>query len=348
MERWFISLIEYDENLYWITELGSHFMKMNLKDNKIEYMRPYTDLQISDMSRSAILCYWNEMLIYVLERGKYIILLDINSNKTKTIEIDCEDMNLNMFSFAGVVNEKLIILPMYHNEIIIVDLNNFVYERKNVIGIKGVNEFVQYYSINSFRDNDILRFYSILSCEMIALDMKNMNIIEHESIKHDDAIFVNFDYINGKLFFLDKDNNIYKYNDKVCQLCYKLSSQKEGYLSVVHSGDTLYFLPFFGSKLLCMRDEKLYELNQLDNIEYCAPKTMGKYFKECRAGEKIYFSMHAGDKIVCIQDGEIEILHVKWPDTSEDVKELIYQNRKMMEETKGTLNVFLNYIQDTY
>ena len=75
---------------------------------------------------------------------------------------------------------------------------------------------------------------------------------------------------------------------------------------------------------------------------------MGKYFKECRAGEKIYFSMHAGDKIVCIQDGEIEILHVKWPDTSEDVKELIYQNRKMMEETKGTLNVFLNYIQDTY
>ena len=122
MNRWFISMVSDGKYLYWVTELRGHFLKMKIEDLTVEYITPLGDC--NDYNNAAILCINDNKIYYVVERGEQLIIYDMINNTTKKIVIKCGDLYLNMFSYANIINNILVIIPMYAPTVVNINIKN--------------------------------------------------------------------------------------------------------------------------------------------------------------------------------------------------------------------------------
>lgn len=349
MERWFISLVEHKEYLYWITEIGCHFMKMNLLNNKIEYLRPQMDVSVEGKGRAAILCSWNDILIYTVERGEGILLYDLEKNTVKTIRINCSDMNLNMFSYARVVNNILIIIPMYHYEMVEINLETGKYCRKDWLELKGNSSvFRQYFTHNAFEHNDELEVISSTTNEMVKIQLKTFSVISRRKLTHNETNIVNYEYVDGCIIYLNVANELHVIKNGNDRILLKISNVSEGYLTMHRVKSDIWVMPLFDEEILCYSFNRSIKMNRikLNNSIYTAPKTMGKFFGKCSVNDKTFFSMHAGTQLLCVdnQFSKLSICKVEWPCNEDDIYELKYQKRQIMQENTIPLDTFINYV----
>ncbi len=347
MDRWFISLIEYNNYLYWITEIGGHFMRMDLHNNKVEYMQPEIDGSIDERGLSAVLCRWRNSLFFTVNRGNEILEYDLADNHVKTIKINCGNMNLNMFSYAGVVNGKLIIVPIYHYEIVQIDLEKKTYERVNILDIKEKREgMVQYYAQNSFTSGSFLELFSTMSNEIVTVDLTNMSIVSKKTLPFMESQIINYIHFGEGLILLDNFNQLYQYENFRSYFLCKLSNVDKGYFSMCIVGSKLWMFPVYDDKIIeiSLTDGTIREAEELEGICYTAPSCMGKYTAYCKSGNRIYYAMHSGTEIVYLEEEGAHIHQVEWPNIEEDYKEIRYQKRKVLNEIEVPLSIFLNCV----
>ena len=71
LDRWFMSGMISDKNLFWITEIGGNIMKMNLSNHNIEFINLGEEDRTEDLSSSSMV-YVEDNMIYALLNNPYI------------------------------------------------------------------------------------------------------------------------------------------------------------------------------------------------------------------------------------------------------------------------------------
>ena len=44
MDQWFMAAAACGDSIIWITDPGGHFMKLDIKTNRVEYIQPLRDI----------------------------------------------------------------------------------------------------------------------------------------------------------------------------------------------------------------------------------------------------------------------------------------------------------------
>jgi len=131
MDQWFMAAAACGDSIIWITDPGGHFMKLDIKTNRVEYIQPLRDMAMQ-LYRSSVLCVKDRVAYFVANMGKYLIRLFIDGNYFETIQIDCEKMQLDMYAGVLFDGEDLIILPIYSDEYVCINLGTKRVVRKKM------------------------------------------------------------------------------------------------------------------------------------------------------------------------------------------------------------------------
>ena len=261
MNRWFISMVSDGKYIYWLTELSGHFFRLNLNNLKAEFIRPLGDY--NNYNGAAILCIKDDVIYFVLSSGKLLIAYNIKYNTIHKYDVGCQDMYLNMFSYAEVVKNTLIIIPIYSPYIIYIDLNSGDVDKKQLR--KSDPSSFKMYHTNSIISNEMRRV------ELINVDTAQYSIynITEEDIKEEEKVSLNISNAvsieKGRdgIYVLDHENVIYKYDNGSCRKLAKIDDEPDGYFVLHNANDWLWIMPLYGQKIY------KYNINQnfkiLDN-----------------------------------------------------------------------------------
>lgn len=346
MERWFISLIEHKGFLYWITEWGHHFMKMNLKSKVIEYMRPKIDERLDGENGAAILCCWQDKLIYTVDHGERILLYDLVEDAIETIHIACGRMYLNMFSFAEVIDSKLIIVPTCHPDFFVFDLEERTGYSINPLALLN-SGFQQYYAKTVLTDESGITVFSVTTNEMVSFSIdKGISIIFRTKYEGNIDNIINFVPYKDSFCFLDSQNRVYLLDGNHFFCVRQLSESAEAYMLMDYWDEKMIFLPLYEDVPKCLQfeDNSVIDMHELKDVKYTADAIMGKYSGKCSAGNRTFFAMHAGNCIVYLEKDKLSILNAIWPEREDDMKELFYQKRMNISEKGFPLFLYIDYI----
>lgn len=346
MNRWFISMVSDGNYLYWVTELRGHILKMKIEDLMVEYITPLGDC--NDYNRAAILCINDNKIYYVVEGGEQLIIYDMINNTTKKFDIKCGDMYLNMFSYANIINNILVIIPMYAPSVVNINIKNGVVDRKLFENYKS--EDMNHYYTNCIvnKDESIIDIVNIRNHEYLTYSVSDEELRGDFKISLDVKDIVSIEKDTEKIYILDNQNNVYQYNKNTCQRIFRIDDSKDGYFVLHRANDFLWIMPLYGNDIY-KYDIKTEQIVKFDRYPsdyiYNAPKTMGKFSSKCSVKGKTYFTMHAGTYIFCVNDltGEGEFLDVKWPGWKEEAEEVIYKKMKMIYEMDLSFESFLKY-----
>ncbi|MBQ7920641.1 MAG: hypothetical protein IJ324_11960 [Lachnospiraceae bacterium] len=351
MQRWFISLVGNERYLYWMTEKGGHFMREELKTGNVEYIRPRIKNSLGDVVRSAILCIEDNRAFFVVNGGEKILILDLETDCVKEINIQCANMHLDMFSFSKVIGDEIVLIPTFYHEILFIDINTGVVSRENILKIESESiGFKQAYALNCYFDNNEVIFCSTITQELITYSLTQKKVLKTRKLPSEIGDIVDFVISENRFFFLSSNGIVIEWTITDNRIIFRTDDRVEGGYRVLHMvKDDLWLLPFF--------EEDIYKVSLKDgsyeqykdypmDYRYTAPKTMGKFFKKYSVGEKTYFAMHSGNYMFFINDitGVSGFEKMVWPDLEQDLEELDYQKRKKFSEQGVSLKFFLKYI----
>lgn len=344
MNRWFISMVSDGEYIYWLTELKGHFYKMKIKDLTVEYIKPLGDC--ITYNGVAILCINKNNIYYVIEGGNGVVIYDMMKNTTKKFDIKCRNMHLNMFSYANVINDTLVIVPMYAPYVINININTGSVSKRLNEGY-SMEEMKQYHT-NCIKNGDKLEVVNASNNTYLTYSLKDYSKKEYYKIQLSTSNVISIERVYDELYVLDNQNNIYKVDKEGCQKIFKIGNSKDDYLILHRSKDWLWIMPLYGDNIYKynMTNKNIEIFNEYPaDYKYMAPKTMGKFTSKCTVMGKTYFAMHAGTHIFCVDDltGEAKFLEVKWPEWKEEAEEVIYKKMNTIYEEDLSFEAYLKY-----
>jgi hypothetical protein len=355
LDRWFIEGVKRGDEVFWVTEIGGHIMKLNVNSLQTEYV--IVDGIKDDMKSSAFACEDNEILYIIADHGKKLVMLSKDNKLLKSIELGFEEKYLNMYSFVGKYGDELIIVPRCDNEIIRVNIKTDAVYTDNIISNlekEADKEIKAVYAKCDIVENGKLYIFPIDTMEMIQYDLKTgkktyrklpeligrpLNVIRYETsfyILNDEGCVCSWDDVSEKCEkIFDNPKGETKVND--FSLIYAFANRlwiMPGY------EDDIYTMDISKREIECFNSYP-------EKFDYSAPKTMGKYTARIEDENKCYFTMHAGNYIFYIdkKSGEGKWLETKWPTEKETLTYILTKGVTVVKEKEVTLDTFIKYIE---
>lgn len=344
METVFISLISNSHYLYWVTEIGCHFMRLNLDSNNVEYLHPECTFNFENVEHCAVLCSFENKIVYVLNSGKYIFIYNIYTNVGKIYEIECQNMHLNMYSYAAVIDNEIVIVPMYDSCIIYINIETGSVNKINLIG-KETSKFIQVYTLNAYNDLGIMKIISCVTHELLTFYLDSGKVISKEKLPLNLGNIVNYIEDDNDIVVLNTNNEIIRYDGKNCTYITKLDNTSQGYMTMHKTQKSIWIMPYFSKDIYILKKNKIGRYGSIE-IRHNFEKYIAKYFGKCTVNGYTFFSLGAVKSFLVIDDvnSQKKMLDVMWPDEKECVKELLYQKCECMNESEIGLDIFLKYI----
>lgn len=348
MNNWFISMATDGIFLYWITELDGLFMKMKLKDAAIEYMID-KDTNTT-FQASSILCYYNSLLFYVIDRGEKIVKYDLKDNSTQVFYIGCEEMYLNMHSYVSVVKDSLIILPIYGKYLIYVNIKTGETKQYDLLENINVQKLQQCFALGVEPKGDEIKFISSITNEWLVFSLTERRIIRRESIPEPIGNVLYFEKYGEFFLLMNSDNELIKYKKNYTEKLMQFSKIQNDYQIFHVVNNDIWVMPLYGQDIYIysLTDKKTRKYkNYPEEYKYNAIPQMGKFTNKCTINGKTYFAMHAGTSIFCIDNRSAEgyFIYSKWPNAKENIEQ-VYRRNMTLKEGTVDLSHFLEYVFD--
>lgn len=354
MDRWFMTATSLDDSMFWMTEINGHFMKMDLKTNHVEYLRPMCDVKL-DFFRASALCVINRVVYFLANRGEFLIKLFIDKNCCDVIPINCEIMQLDIYANIFIDHEELLIFPIFNENYVRIDLKTNRVTKENMRNFLGTNRNIDMQETERILAKNDQYFFDkayILFSNSRELFVLNRGKTARLITILPDCVGnpVEFEIYENCLYILNSQNAIYKYGNGICEKICNMTGNEYGCVHVTN--DILWVFPAYAEdiykvSLINGKAEKF--TNFPKDYQYTAPNNMGKFSYKCRIGGKTYLAMHAGNYIFSIDDatGEGNVEQIIWPSIQEDICEMKYQKRSMLQEVKEALELrdYLYYIE---
>lgn len=328
-----------------MTEVGGHFIKINLDTCKAQYL---TLKEQMDYSQSAVIYAEEECIYVIVNRGEYLLKYFVNKNKCQYFHIKMMDEALNCFASVMKCGKDLIIVPVYGNGIIRINVETGKVV-KDIIGHGDRKEReILFAKCNIKKENQMWMFFNATK-EAIRYDMLTGNKVRY-SFPHEIESATDVEFWNNQFYVLDKKGNIYRWNiGQSAEIILKNPyGEKLKVFSLLHlAGNQIWMMPLFEGAEIISYNMMTEQYKRLEcypkDFQYTAPEVMGKYSQKIRTNQSCYFAMHAGNHIFYIDEkcGEGKWLHVIWPDEKETLSDLLSRKNHVIKEIELDLECFL-------
>jgi hypothetical protein len=353
LDRWFIEGVKRGDELFWVTEIGGHIMKLNVNNRQAEYV--IVDGIDDDMSSSAFAYEENDILYIIVNHGKKLVMLSKDNKLLKSIDLGFEKKYLNLYAFVGKYGDELIIVPRCDNEIIRVNIMTDAVHTENIITNsekESDNEIKAVYAKCDIVENGKLYIFPTDTMEMIQYDLKTA---EKTYIKLPELMGRPSNVIKYETSFyvLNDEGCVCSWDDKSgrCEKIFDNQKGKANDFSLIYAfANRLWIMPGYEDDIYTMdigkREIECFK-SYPEKFAYSAPKTMGKYTARIEDENKCYFTMHAGNYIFYIdkKSGEGKWLETKWPTEKETLSYMLTNGFTVVKENEVTLNTFVEYIE---
>ncbi len=345
--RNFISAVEWDGKICWVTERYGFFMVLDLITNSVMYLTfDYKDF-FPALYGNALLSAEGNTIYGICENGKYLAVYDLNEMKCETKEIGLQKFLAHDFAYAGISGDDIVLL---------------LYQCPNPIRINkytgevNVDEYISgnvkdiYFTGHHLPDDSFFWTFSKDKEEIRRINTKTGDKKAYKchglSSMGDILYFQNHsEYIN----ILDDVGNVYRWNksESFCKMIFSSDETKFCFGNMVEKSGKLWLLPCFGNEILKINIERgrkeVYDKFP-DGFLYFDYKDMSKYGRAIEINGMTYFSMHTGTHIFVVdENGEGSFLDVTWPDDVSEARQYMMHNR-IVEEGTISLDSFLKAI----
>lgn len=344
MNRWFISMATDGKDIYWVTEVGNHFCRMELPSNKVCY------LNVRNMDNlagpSAILCIHDSNVYSVTNGGKILVIYNKENETTQTIIINCQKWLINMFCYVKIIDEFIVVIPIYGSCALYI--NRFTGEVKEYPILEAVDSNKQIFALESYEvSDDKIALISIESSEIILFSLKERSITKRKKLTDLSKTIINFvPYKSGYIILTIDNNLIYVDESKIEELC--RFEENELDCAVLHiCKDNIWVLPANGENIYTynMSTNKIRKYKEYPtDYKYTAPSCMAKFTKKCTIGGITYFAMHSGTHVFSIDNnGNGNFINTIWPNVFEQINEM-QQHGEVICDNQIELNDFIKYV----
>lgn len=344
MDRWFISMATDGKDIYWVTEIGNRFCRMELPSNKVSY------LNVNNMENlagpSAILRIHDSNVYAVTNGGKNLVIYNTENQATQIISINCQKWLINMYCYVKIIDEFIVVIPIYGSCALYI--NRFTGEVKEYPILKEVDLNKQIFALESYEvSDDKIVLISIQSAEIILFSLKERIITERKKIPDLSKSIINFvPYKRGYIILTIDNNLIYIDESKIKELC-RFEENELG-CAVLHiCQDNIWVLPANGENIytynLSTNKIKKYKEYPTD-YKYTAPSCMAKFTKKCTIDGITYFAMHSGTHIFSIDNnGQGKFINTIWPNVFEKINEM-QRHGEIICDNQIELNDFIKFV----
>lgn len=355
LDKWFISGVIKNNELFWITEIGGHIMKMDLENHNIKYIS-YKDKSLEKiLPHSAMVCADNGTIYAIVNGGEGLLIICEEESTYKYIRLGLEKKYLNMFAFAQKYNEELIIVPMFDSNLLRINIVTEEIKYETILSHGdniNDNEIIQYFAHCDIITEDIIWIFSYQTSEVIQYKFhtseKEYYGLPNEIGKPRDVIAY-----NEKFYILNSIGDVYSWDlksGKTEKVFVNPIRATEGGFSVLHiAQNKLWVFPSYENAIFVynMESQEIKCFDQYpEDFAYCAPKEMGKYTYKIQDKSKCYFAMHAGNYILYVdqETGEGKWIDAHWPCEDDKLEYLLKMNEGKFLEPDITLETFIDYI----
>ena len=343
-----------DDYMFWITEMNGHFMKMDLKTNRVEYVQPMCDTKL-DIFRGTALCARNRVVYFIVNKGKFLIKLFVDKNYYEMVPIDCESLQLDIYANVFIINEELVIFPVFSEEYVCINMKTNRVVKENIGKLLEKTHNLEGHETGRvLAKND--QYFGDKTYILVS-SSRELFVLDREKTARLITILpdcvgtpVEFEIYENCLYILNSQNAVYKYENDVCEKICSMTGREYGCVHVAN--DILWVFPAYAENIykVSLKNGKVEKFIDFPkDYQYTAPDNMGKFSYKCRVGGKTYLAMHAGNYIFSIDDatGEGNVEQIIWPSAQDDICEMKYQNRSVLQEVKGELGLqdYLCYIE---
>ena len=349
-DRNFISAVEKDGVLYWVTERAGYFMKMDLKTRTASFLEPKWMGMDAMYGGWAILMEEEGILYGIAGNGRFFFKYHILSGRAESYEIRLEKYLLHDYTAVCKQGDEICLLGYHMGCLLKIHCMTGEIKTEQLLEDMPMECEFAYAATNAVY-NGIIRcfcheqpvavFYNMKdgSKEVIKLPMS----LEHPLYVQETERGFYFLNTSGDVFLWDSKtgdaNKMFKnpYGEKEYYFAFLCIQNKK-----------LWLLPCNGEKILSYDLEtKTYQEFEKypSGFAYQDLKDMSKYGRPVEANGNIYFSMHTGNDIFCVdKKGYGYFLSAQWPGMEESVKQIREYMPSVVFEKDYPLQLFFNLV----
>lgn len=346
LDRNFISAVETDGKVYWVTERLGFFMRLDPRSLRIEYMHFDYGNPNHPSYGNGLIAAEGDIIYGISECGRFLRIFNLNDMTCKTLEIDLQQYFAHDFAYGAIFGDDIILL-LYQYPCMI-RINKKTGDVRFDESIKGGSGELSFAACHLISD-DLL--WVIRKEEIKSLNIKTGDIKTYPctGIEYDPLYFQVEDNV---IYILDDRGNVYLWKEEngQCNRIYEdeiNSGKKYPYFNICVKNNKLYLLPLLSEKIIRMdmTSGSIEEFRDYPKgFYYLDLKEMSPYGRALKTGKKTIFSMHTGTYIFSIdENGNGAFLEAEWPDEIEETREYISYNGIISEGTIS-LNNFIKAI----
>lgn len=355
IDNWFMTSVQHEGYLYWITEISGLIMRMNIDTGRAEYVKIDGVGDSKDLSGSAMIYIEGNIIFTVINRGQYLLMIDIERRKGKFIYLGLEKKYLNMCASVKKYEDELIVVPIYAPEIFRINVKTNKINGEIIASGKYINDgkLDMYYSKCEIEDDSNLWLFPCKTKKAIKYNIKTG---QKKAYIYSEEVGNPLDVkkIGNNFIIVDQQSDIYSVDINNHEYRKIMECPEKGTLNVISlihiANNRLWLLPGYGKNIYYadINSKKIKCLEKYpDTFSYEAPAEMSKYTYETTYKGKSYFSMHAGNMIFYVDDiqGEEHWVDVKWPKGEELLDYLTSRGKINIQEKEVSLRMYIDYLQ---
>lgn len=354
LDRWFMSGTIQNNSLYWITEIGGHIMKMDLDKYNIEYIQ-IDGLSAEENLAQSCIFYQEEDTIYAfINNGQKLLLYNHIKHTYRLLKLGLEKKNLSMFAEVAKRGDELIIVPIYSNDIVRINITTGEIECQKVIceTEKMEDDIAPYFAKFDEKIDDVMWLFSSRTLEVFQY---NFYTGKKKDYKLPVEIGSPIDVVRyrGNFLILTQQGDIYSWNIKQNNIENIMGLKQERnnvFSKICIASDKLWILPFHGKDILVydLKNKFISKFEQYPHdFKYDAPSCMSKYTYAIQDESKYYFAMHASNYILRVNKdtGEGNWINAKWPEKEADIECLLSEEKLVFQELEMDFATYLEFVE---
>lgn len=346
LDMWFMAAAVQDNNMYWISELGGFFTRMNLDTYQAEYI-PIPGVEAKNSSVIYAAC---GKIYAILNGGQGILIYDIDKKTYTVIPLNMQEYMLNMYSSVKRYKDELIIVPAFSERIIRLDIISEKIHIDDTLEDSDSGEIKRYHTLTDYCEDNAIWIYLSTKDRLVKYNLDTGKCDEY-ILPYSVGNIVHVICREDKAYLLTMDGRLYEWNISSGELKNLLEIKDKdislGRMNYIndkiwlfpHKSDDIYVYDRKEEKLLRYKDYP-------EDFSYTAPEEMGRYSYSTEDDRYIYMAVHSANYMLAInkENGAGKWIGVNVPSEAQTIDFLMQNKTTFFSEDMVSLETYLDYI----
>ena len=261
----FYSSVYLDKYIYWLTRDKGIFVRKNLETNHIEFIQISKEI---NMEYSTVLCVDNRIIYGVLNSGKTFFAYNTEDSSVSTFEINKQQYSLDLITYTGLCDGKIVIIGRYSKNIIYIDKENGEVEEMALLEEKDSINNHRIFSRGFIKQGNDVYVFNHENSQVIKIDICKKEV-ERIPITNEIGYIEDGISVGDGFFLLNDKDEIYKcdryFQNQEMFYSYSMERKKQYFSGLIGNEKEMLLLSKYGDVFIRV---DLNSGNEIEVIQY--------------------------------------------------------------------------------